>query len=151
MKPKFNKLCSFDMDIAEKLNKEPSRRQNDVIVQAVKAHYENRIIPKNCKVSSLDVTDWVISEIKKSEQVDKLDFSLKTSSFVVINKDIIIDKVIFYLKSKEIEIEIKFNVIVENGIEILFIRWVYDTNYKYDINFDNTRLQEIENAAMFKL
>ncbi len=149
MKAKYNKLCSFEMDIAEKLNEEPKRKANLVVNEAIKAYYDNRIIPKNCKVQTLNVTNWIIEQIKQSIQVDKLDYSLKMSSFMIMKKDGIIDKAIFYLKTNEIEVDIKFNVIVENEIEIQFIRWVYESLYKLD--FDNTRLKEIEQSVIFKL
>ncbi len=152
MKAKYNKLCSFDMDIAEKLNEEPSRKANLVVNEAIKAHYEGRIIPANCKAQTLDVTDWIIEQIKQSVQVTKLDYSLKMSSFTIMKKDGIIDKVIFYLKTNEIEVDIKFNVIVENEIEIQFIRWVYEFNANLVIlDFDNDRLNEIEHQVIFKL
>ena len=152
MKLKYSKLCSFNMDIAEKLNSEPNRKANLVINEAIEAHYDKRIIPANCKVEKLDITDWIIEQIKLSKETTKLEYyKLKTSSFVVFKKDKVIDNIAFYLINDGIELEIHFNVIVDNGIEIQFKKWFYDAYYSYEIDFDDNRLKEIEESVIFKL
>ena len=149
---KYNKLCSFDMDIAEKLNNEPNRKSNLVIVEAVKAHYDNMIIPKNCQVKMLDVTDLILAEIKTSVEVDnetKMNLQKISSFHILKDNEGKLNKIHFYLRTWEIEIYINFKIFLDEEIHVQFIKW--DKYSNYNIDFDEDRLKEIENSVIFKL
>lgn len=154
MKAKYNKLCSFNMDIAEKLNSEPNRKTNLVIGEAVKAHYEGRILPFGCSIDTLDITDFILNEIEKSEKVDTwLDGSrLSTSSYMIgMDNENHYYKINFMLKSADLNVDIRFNIILEESIYSVHFENMTGGSEKYKTIIDDNRLNEIEITASFKL
>lgn len=154
MKAKFQKLCSFGLDIAEKLNEEPSRKQNDVIVLAVKAHYENRILPDGCSIHTIDITDFILQEIEKAEKVNSYADGAKlrvSSFFTELNDENDIIQVDFQLKSVDFDIDILFKVLTgEDSGTIQFVSWSGGSR-KYRTIFDDNRIEEIEQKVSWKL